>query len=153
MAAQASKPTKTRGRPKNTPEKTVVRLKASGLTEREISAATNLPKTTVHDIIHRLYTPEQLYQFRTCEADELTEKRAEILRSIDQETIKRAGLKEKSLAYGVLYDKWRLATDQSTSNIASIHADIAALKGRPNVDKPVDNPSCQPLPAVHEVKS
>jgi len=157
MAAQASKPEIKPRKPrkdKKVNTQQAIKLKTeNGLSYQQIAKIQGSTPAAVHRDISHLLPTESTEVFKSKRADILARLQERILTTIDDKDIQKAPLGSRVLAVAQMYDKERLERGQSTSNIASIHADIAALKGRPNVDKPVDNPSCQPLPAVHEVKS
>ena len=71
----------------------------------------------------------QVTSFKEFRADMLADHQRDILLSITLEDHKKASLLQKVTAMGILYDKERLERDQSTSNIVTLHGDIAALKG------------------------
>lgn len=69
------------------------------------------------------YKPNYLQHYKDHRADILSSYQQIILNSITPEDLKKAGLSQKMMAYGVLYDKERLERGQSTENIA--YADMA----------------------------
>lgn len=62
--------------------------------------------------------PGQLQKYKDHRADILASYQQIILNSFTKEDLKKAGLSQKIMAYGVLYDKERLERGQSTDNIA-----------------------------------
>ena len=64
------------------------------------------------------YRPKYLQHYKDHRADILASYQQIILNSINPEDLKKAGLSQKMMAYGVLYDKERLERGQSTENIA-----------------------------------
>jgi len=60
---------------------------------------------------------EHLETHKKYRADILALKSREILESIDTADIKKAGLRDRVIAYGTLYDKERLELDKATSII------------------------------------
>jgi transposase len=123
MTAQAVKTQKPlnkilkRGRPKKTKDQTVKAMVIAGMTEREIAKAMNSPKTTVHDMIHRNFTQEELETFKTQEANALRAFRLKYLELIDQTDIKKMISTRGFTDYGIAYDKERLERGQTTGNI------------------------------------
>ena len=77
------------------------------------------------------YKPKYLETYKTHRADVLAAYQQIILNSINPDDLKKAGLSQKMMAFGVLYDKERLERGQSTENIA--YADIT--KAQELVDK------------------
>ena len=61
---------------------------------------------------------EDLEQFKQHRAEIFAGKQAQILESIDNEDIKKAGLKDRMMALGIIYDKERLERGKSTQNMA-----------------------------------
>lgn len=137
MAAQASKPKRPPNRTPRPLERQVAKLASAGLPERTIAKVTDLPKTTINGIIHRIFTAEQIQTFKSTEADTLAEKRAMILNTLDLDDIKGMAPRDRAMTYGIFYDKERLERGQSTANVASLHADIAEIKRLKEVDNSV----------------
>ena len=74
------------------------------------------------------YKPNYLQHYKDHRADILSSYQQIILNSITPEDLKKAGLSQKMMAYGVLYDKERLERGQSTENIA--YADMAKAQAQ-----------------------
>ena len=74
------------------------------------------------------YKPAYLQLYKDHRADILSSYQQLILNSITPEDLKKAGLSQKMMAYGVLYDKERLERGQSTENIA--YADMAKAQAQ-----------------------
>ena len=64
------------------------------------------------------YQANYLTNYKNQRADILASYQQIILNSITNEDLQKAGLSQKMMAYGVLYDKERLERGQSTENIA-----------------------------------
>ena len=106
-------------------------------------------RLTNHGII-----PGYLKKYKENRADILATYQGIILNSLTPNDLKRAGLSQKIMAYGVLYDKERLERGQSTENIAyadmikvneQIDKDLAAMRKKLGIDTPeegVDTPPC-----------
>jgi hypothetical protein len=118
MTAQSIERPRTKIRVKTTKRKQIAALKIAGVTERNISTILDIPKTTIHQIIHRTFTKEEIEAFETQEARILSDKRAMILSAIDHDDIKGASLKDKGIVYGIMVEKGRLIDGNSTANIA-----------------------------------
>ncbi|MCX5827604.1 MAG: hypothetical protein NTV58_06335 [Deltaproteobacteria bacterium] len=95
-------------------------LKARGLTYEEIgNLCGGLSRQAVHRRIGgHLTDEEKLLHYKNNRADLLAMTQERILASIDDETISKANLQTKAMAYGVLFDKERLERNLSTSNLS-----------------------------------
>lgn len=102
----------------------------------EIAETVNTSRQMVHQVMERYgITPNQAESYKEHRADILAGMQARLLGQIDDERLKKAPAGSLVLAACQLYDKERLERGMSTANLASIHADIAALRA---VDNPVD---------------
>ncbi len=77
--------------------------------------------------------------FKQQRAEILAGKQAELMSSLSSEDIQKASPYQKVGMFGILYDKERLERDLSTSNLASIHADIAALRKQESTSEKGEN--------------
>jgi hypothetical protein len=68
--------------------------------------------------------------FKEHRANILADLQRRMILSIKDSDIRRSGVADRVRALCTLYDKERLERDMSTSNIATIHDDIAAIKSR-----------------------
>lgn len=129
--------------------KKIKAMAIAGVTHQEIAKQTGLSKSGVTKIISQSFTPEQLKAFRESEPALIGLKRQEILLSISEQDLEKAGLSQKAMAYGVLFDKDRILQDKSTVNVNFnadvISASVAELRAILNVDNPVDNPPVEML--------
>jgi transposase len=115
MTAQIAKPRhRTPKRQIKTEERSIATMKAAGMSERDIAKAKNLPKTTVHQIIHRVYSQEEVQAFKTNEAVILDNKRLMLMDALDQEAIKEMCPRDRVTSYGILYDKMRIERGHSS---------------------------------------
>lgn len=73
-------------------------------------------------------TANMTNSYKEHRADILAGMQAKLLEQVDDARLKKAPAGSLVLAACQLYDKERLERDLSTTNIASIHADIAALR-------------------------
>jgi transposase len=131
-----------------TKRKNVAAMKVAGMTERAIATTTGLPKTTVHQIIHREFTPDQIAEFEGAEAKVLAGKRAMILDSLDHDNIKGASFRDKGVVYGILVDKQQQLEGKNPQAITG--TDVRILIQMIQA-APVDNPTCQPNSDVIDV--
>jgi hypothetical protein len=63
----------------------------------------------------------EVEEFRNSEADVLTGLRLRIVKTLDEKAIKNMAPRDRVMAYGILYDKFRLETGQSTSHVVMTH--------------------------------
>ena len=100
-------------------------------TQREIAETVPASPQLVSAVMQRYgITPNQSKSFKEHRADIFAGMQAKILEHVDDDRLKKAPAGSLVLAACQLYDKERLERDLSTSNLASVHADIAALKGQ-----------------------
>ena len=85
--------------------------------------------SSVHQAIKHLIPTSKTEIFKRYRADIFSELQRRLLGSIADDDIKKAPMGSRVLAAAQIYDKERLERNLSTSNTASIRADIAALKG------------------------
>ena len=90
----------------------------AGVPQIVIADQVGISQQGVSKIISKQFTPEQLRAFRDSEPALIGLKRQEILNSIGSDDLQKAGLSQKAMAYGVLFDKDRILQDKSTTNIA-----------------------------------
>lgn len=102
------------------------------LSYSEIAAIQGVTKQAIHGRIKNLLPPAELKTYINHRGDILAGLQAKLLSHLDDDRLKKAPAGSLVLAACQLYDKERLERGMSTSNLASIHADIAALR---SVDK------------------
>lgn len=108
----------------------------SQLANCEIAQISGTSTSNVSQILKRYnLQAKQVDEYVTCRAKILQGLQARILKSINDTDIKDASLLQRLSGLGILYDKERLELNLSTANLASFHADVAALKGVKPVDK------------------
>lgn len=132
MAAQVAKPfnspTNKRGKATDLILKT--KQEHPDLTTREIGAIVKCSHVNVAYVLKRYgINHERLKQFKSNRADILAGLQEKILNTLTPADIKKMPGGSRVLAACQLYDKERLERDLSTANVASVMADIAALKG------------------------
>lgn len=127
MQTRAEEQPKRRGRPKGSESarkrQTVAKLvhNTPGISTREIAAQTGISKTTAQAYLSK-------WGINKAELDEFTDNRVDIVRSKQQmildaitpHKIEKATFKDLAVGYGILLDKDRLESGQSTINLASI---------------------------------
>ena len=99
---------------KDIPIEDIIELRKKKLSIRQIA---KILDCSFQNIAQRLQDTglEQLEGHKKHRADIIALKSAEILSSIDQDTIKKASLLQRLSGYGILYDKERLELDKATS--------------------------------------
>lgn len=107
------------------------------LSHQDIATLHNVERSTVSKILADYsLTQSKVNGFKEQRADILAGLQARMLISITDEDIKKMPGGSRVLAAAQLFDKERLERDLSTSNVASVHADIAAIKALQDLDKP-----------------
>jgi predicted DNA-binding protein YlxM (UPF0122 family) len=131
MTAQLNKPIKIRKPLKGSKAEAILTLAATTpATPMEIADTVNTSRQLVHQTLKRYgLDPNETKSYKEHRADILAGMQAKLLNNLDDERIKKAPLGTLVLAACQLYDKERLERDLSTSNTASVFADIAELKG------------------------
>jgi len=111
--------------PKDIPLETIIKYRKKNLTIDEISRVLGVSHQTLHKRIAP-YRDELDYidDINTYRADLLSILGHRILKSLSIEDIKKATAYQRVGMYGILYDKLRLETGQSTSNVA--YADMGS---------------------------
>ena len=131
MAAQATKPAqpaRTRARrpaqQQLTETRRIAALAAKGNTERDISALTGIPKTTIHQTLQQLKMSPDYQTYCDNKADVLEMIQFQIANAVDHASIKTMLSKRGLTDLAILEDKIRLirgqATDLSAVNIRLI---------------------------------
>jgi hypothetical protein len=123
-------------KPGRTKIKQVTAMKIAGMTERDIAAATNISKTSVHTIINREFSKDDLDQFKTTEADSLKAFRLQYISLIDQDDIKKMIERRGMVDYGIAYDKEMNARGLGDSNKQPM---VIILRDRIIDRMPIDN--------------
>jgi len=111
-------------------------LTTSNAIPKEITSAVDCDKSLITNVMKRYgISPQITESFKKNRADILAGMQEKLLSAVNQNKIKKAPAGSLVLAACQLFDKERLERDLSTSNLASIHADIAALRKQEAVDK------------------
>lgn len=99
------------------------------LTSREIGKLANADHSTVVRTLQRYKIERQdVEDFKSHRGDIFAGLQHRLLASCTDADIQKAPLGSRILAAAQLYDKERLERNQSTANVATLHADIAAIK-------------------------
>jgi hypothetical protein len=87
-----------------------------GLTEREISAVTGIPKTTIHDTLQKIQNDPDFKDFQSNKAIYFEKIQHELVKNADHDAIKTMLNKRGMTDAAILEDKIRLIRGQSTNN-------------------------------------
>lgn len=98
------------------------------LSYSQIAAIQGVTPQAIHGKIKDLLPIPETQVFIDHRADILAHTQLRLLSELDDERLKKAPAGSLVLAACQLYDKERLERGMSTQNLASIHADIAALQ-------------------------
>jgi hypothetical protein len=99
------------------------------LTVREVAAICDTSHSHVIATLQRYgIQKERVDNFKKHRGDILAGLQERMINSVTDKDIKQATMLQRVTATAILYDKERLERDLSTSNIASVHADVAAMK-------------------------
>ncbi len=114
---------------KSVPDKTptdadLIKYANKGLTVREISTLTNIPKSTVHNKLQELKDDVDFISFKENKASVLEQMQFKLLNSVDTDLLKVMLSKRGMTDVAILEDKIRLIRGEATS-ISTI--DIRAL--------------------------
>ncbi len=95
----------------------------SHLTYQQIAQIQGVHESSVHAALQRfmasLPSDDQLQGFTDARADLLNATSQRLLASLaDDSAISKASLRDRAVTFGIIYDKHRLETAQSTSNIS-----------------------------------
>ena len=99
-------------------------IENKGLNQSQTAKLLDCHKSNVSARLKAIgYQPQYLEKYKNNRADILATYQQIILNSIDASDLKKAGLSQKIVASGILFDKERLERGQSTENIA--YADMS----------------------------
>ena len=124
--------------PKNTPFEDLLKLKQKypQISQRHLGKLVGISRTAIGMMFERHgYNWESgqfaaLEEYQNHKADVLAIKQIEVLQGMTSEDIKKAGLRDKVVAFGILHDHERLERGQSTGAIeVNISGLITAVAG------------------------
>ena len=122
----------TKNNPPRTPKTELIiktAMEHPDLTTREIGAIADCSHVNVINTLQRYHIDHaHMSNYKTNRADILSGLQDRFLSSITETDLQKTPVGTRVLAACQLYDKERLERGQSTSNLASVHADIAALR-------------------------
>ena len=96
----------------------VKQMAIAGATHETIAKATGCARESVSRALKRFgLTTQNIIDYRENRADVLAGLQAKILASVTTADLRKANLRDKVISAGVLYDKERLETGASTSNV------------------------------------
>ena len=112
---------RNRSGPKGIPIEAILAYKAQGLTKKEIAERLGINPSTVTIRLRPYHqTLENTDNFKNYRATILAYWQQRILQSITPRDLEKANLRDKVISASILYDKERLESGKSTSNIAYI---------------------------------
>ena len=96
----------------------------NGLSAPNIAKIMGIGVSTVYKWLDKWEIPNKaaLQAYKDTRADQYADAGQRILKTIDQATIKKATLVQRTTAACQLYDKERLENDLSTNNVSVLHA-------------------------------
>jgi hypothetical protein len=102
----------------------------SGLSYEQIAKLQNVTHNAIFKKIKPLLPDESNEIYKKNRADILSQAQVKILSQVDTKRLKRAGLRDISVAFGILYDKERLERGLSTANVdmVSVQADLDKIQ-------------------------
>lgn len=102
-------------------------ISGKGLTYQQAGKILGITKQAVHERCqkHGVLSANSLKLFKNNKATILEAKQAQVLYFLDQDSIKSMSGLQKTTAFGILYDKLRLERNESTANVAHLHAAAA----------------------------
>lgn len=130
METQSTVTTRKR-RSKITPElkDKVIALSKKNLTTREVEALTTVDHTTVAKILQRYGLEKQNIDHYISQRPQiLAGLQEKILQSIDEDDLKKTPAAQRTMMFGILYDKERLETGKSTANVQGIYHIISEIE-------------------------
>lgn len=121
---------RAKSKPKRTPVKRVLAQLALGASQSAVAKSVNVSRQAVSQMLKRYAIDDNLLEsFKRDRADIFAGIQLSVANSLTDADIKKASVRDKTILLGTLYDKERLERDLSTSNVATLHQDIAAIKG------------------------
>lgn len=113
------------------PRLLAMQKKHPDLTHQELADTQGLARSTVTKVLLRYgIEKEKLDEFKTNRADIMAGLQEKILQSITTGDLEKASLQQRMMAFGILYDKERLETGKSTTNVNSLTVVVDAAKAR-----------------------
>jgi predicted transcriptional regulator len=93
----------------------LAKMKAGGMTQSEIAETMGVCKQAVSQAVKRFQLAPDLNVFQLGKAEIFENLQAEIVESIDRDSIKAANLQQRGTVIGILEDKIRVIRGQETS--------------------------------------
>lgn len=130
------------------PIERLIELRNKRLSYEEIGRIVGCSKINVWSRIHGwIEEQEEVEEYKKNESHVLNLIRFKITKSITDDDIKKAPLRDRIVAFGVLYDKYRLETDQSTANVGykgEVIAAVASLQELKSLESKLSDPGNVP---------
>lgn len=109
------------------PLETIIALRKRNLTYTQIAKTLGCSKMNIQERLKKIHNEiERVDDFKKHKADILAIHQNRLISSITPEVIEKAGLKDRAIAFGVMYDKERLERGKSTQNVA--YADLVRMR-------------------------
>jgi len=129
MQTEPIKEKKTRKKPLSKVDvSSALNLKLNNkLSYKQIAQIQGVSPQAIHQAIKDLLPNQETELYKNHRADIIAGLQAKILKSIDDEDIKKSPFGSRTLALCQLYDKERLERGKSTDNILAVHAIVAKI--------------------------
>ena len=128
-----------------------------GLSYQQIADMLGCSKQGVHQVLRKfseiIDNPKAVAAYQDARVDLLTVAEERLLRSVvDEEAIQKAGLRDRVIAFGTVYDKRRLEAGQSTQNLGILSQQIQDMDREVFKIRPVDTQKDTTIPDNHSQK-
>ena len=108
---------------------TALKLKIdNNLSYAKIAAIQGVTPNAIFKRIKHLLPDQFTDTYQANRADILSAMQVKLLSQVDDSRLKKMSVRDAVVSAAILYDKERLERGMSTANLASVHADIAALR-------------------------
>jgi hypothetical protein len=116
-----SMPAEWTNKPKHIPIEVILALRKRNLSHRQIGQILKCSKRNVQHRLNSIITEADLIpEFKKHRADILSMHQKRILNSISKKAIEKSSLKDKTIAFGVLFDKEKIETGKMPGDKVSI---------------------------------
>ena len=130
---------KRRRKSPDIPDSKLVELRAQGMSLEQVGKVVGMTKQAVHLRLKRYnIDPNELAEFKRQKPDILDAAQAKMIEAVlDPEVISKANLLQRATTFAILFDKHRLQTNQSTSNLA-VSGSLSQLRQRAHQSRMAD---------------
>ena len=128
-----------RSKSSDIPDSKLVELRAQGMSLEQVGKVVGMTKQAVHLRLKRYnIDPNELAEFKRQKPDILDAAQAKMVEAIlDPDVISKANLLQRATTFAILFDKHRLQTNQSTSNLA-VSGSLSQLRQRAHQSRMAD---------------